>query len=147
MSQRFDVPALAPDGYQAMLGVHKYVNQSGLDLGLLELVRLRISQINGCAFCVAMHIPLARQHGIGDDQLNLLAVWREAPNFTAAQRAALAWGEALTYLAGNHVDDAVYAQLCEHFTPKEIADLSFMIAEINGWNRLMAASQTPPKLG
>ena len=79
MTHRFDLTKIAPDGYKAMLGVHSYVQNSGLSLGLLELVKMRVSQINGCAFCIAMHVPLARKHGVSDDQLNLLPAWREAP--------------------------------------------------------------------
>ncbi len=146
MKQRFDLTTLAGAGYQAMLSVHHYVQHSGLDLGLLEIVKIRASQINGCAFCLAMHIPLARQHGVTDQQLDLLVVWREAPLFSARERAALAWAEAITVLNHGDVPDAVYAEVCAVFSAKEIADLSFAIAEINAWNRLMACSRTPPQL-
>jgi AhpD family alkylhydroperoxidase len=146
MQQRFDFTEVAKAGYQAMLGVHSYVQKSGLDLGLLELIKIRASQLNGCAFCLGMHIPLGRQHGVSDDQLNLLVAWREAPVFSAAERAALAWTESLTLLVGGDVPDAVYAELCAHFSTREIADLAFAIAEINAWNRLMVCSRTPPQL-
>lgn len=146
MEQRFDLNAVAPNGYKAMLGVHAYVQGSGLDLSLLELVKLRVSQINGCAFCIAMHVPLARRHGIGDDQLHLLPAWREAPIYSAPQRAALAWVEALTRLAGGEVGDGVYAEVRRHFSEKETADLAFAVAEIGAWNRLMIATRTPPQL-
>jgi AhpD family alkylhydroperoxidase len=145
MKQRFDLTAAAPDGYKAMLGLHSYVEHSGLDLCLLELVRIRISQINGCAFCLSMHIPNAQKHGATQDQLNLVAVWREAPVFDERTRAALAWGEALTHL-NSGVSDEAYGQVAAHFSTKEIADLSLAIAEINAWNRLMAGSCTPPML-
>ena len=147
MDQRLDLTKVAPEGYKAMLGVHAYVQTSGLSLGLLELVKMRVSQINGCAFCIAMHLPLARKHGISDDQLHLLAVWREAPIYSPEQRASLAWSEALTHLAGGDVPDAVYAELRRHFSEKEVADLSFAIAEINAWNRLMICTRTPPQFG
>lgn len=147
MKQRFDITTVAKAGYTAMLGVHSYVQKSGLELGLLELVKIRASQINGCAFCLGMHVPLARQHGVSDDQLNLLVAWREAPVFTPRERAALAWSESLTYLTGGDVPDAVYAEVCNHFSTKEIADLAFAVAEINAWNRLMVCSRTPPQLG
>ncbi|MDR3440479.1 carboxymuconolactone decarboxylase family protein [Telmatospirillum sp.] len=146
MEQRFDVTTVAPAGYKAMLGVHSYVQNSGLDLGLVELVRLRVSQINGCAFCLAMHVPLARQQGITDDQMHLLVAWREAPVFDAKERAALAWAEALTHLTGGDVADDVYAQVCDQFSTDEIAGLSFAVAEINAWNRLMISSRTPPQI-
>lgn len=145
MDQRLDLTKIAPEGYKAMLGVHAYVQTSGLSLGLLELVKMRVSQINGCAFCIAMHVPLARKHGISDDQLHLLAAWREAPIYSPEQRAALAWSEALTHLARGDVPDAIYSEMRRHFSEKEVADLSFAIAEINAWNRLMIGTRTPPQ--
>ncbi len=147
MDQRIDLTKVSPDGYTAMLGVHSYVQNSGLSLGLLELVKMRVSQINGCAFCIAMHVPLARKHGVTDDQLHLLAAWREAPIYSPKERAALAWSEALTRLTGGDVSDAVYTEIRLHFSEKEVADLSFAIAEINAWNRLMICTRTPPQLG
>lgn len=146
MEQRFDVSKLIPAGYKAMYGVHTYVQGCGLDLGLLELVRLRISQLNGCAFCVAMHIPLARKHGLSEHQINLVATWKESPVFSARERAALAWAEAVTDLSSQEVPDAVYDALCQHFNATEIANLTLCVAEINSWNRLMVASRTPPQL-
>jgi AhpD family alkylhydroperoxidase len=147
MDQRLDLTKVSPDGYKAMLSVHAYVQNSGLSLGLLELVKMRVSQINGCAFCIAMHVPLARKHGVGEDQLHLLAAWREAPIYSPKERAALAWAEALTRLAAGDVSDAVYAETRQHFSDKEVADLSFAVAEINAWNRLMIATRTPPEFG
>ena len=147
MEQRFDLTQVAAEGYKAMLGVHSYVNGCGLDLGLLELVKMRASQLNGCAFCLAMHVPLAKKHGISDMQLHLLPAWREAPLFDARQRAALAWAEALTQLPGGDVPDEVYNLASAQFSAKELADLSFAIAEINAWNRLMVCSRTPPQVG
>ncbi|MFY9842182.1 MAG: carboxymuconolactone decarboxylase family protein [Terriglobales bacterium] len=146
MKQRFDFTVVAAEGYKAMLGVHSYVQKSGIDLGLLELVKIRVSQINGCAFCLAMHIPLARKNGVSDDQLNLLVAWREAPVFNNQERAALAWAEGMTYLVGGDVPDHIYEQACEQFSMKEIADLSFAVSEINAWNRLMICSRTPPQV-
>nr|WP_068432842.1 carboxymuconolactone decarboxylase family protein [Magnetospirillum sp. XM-1]CUW39025.1 conserved protein of unknown function\ len=146
MDQRLDLTKIAPDGYKAMLGVHSYVQNSGLGLGLLELVKMRVSQINGCAFCIAMHVPLALKHGISQNQLHLLAAWREAPVYSPAERAALAWAEALTHLSGGDVPDGVYAEALRHFSEKEVADLSFAVAEINAWNRLMIATRTPPQV-
>ena len=145
MQARFDVGAVAPEGFQAMYGVHQYVDHSGLPLRLLELLRLRVSQLNGCAFCLAMHTPLARRHGVTEAELTLLPAWREAPTLSAAERATLAWAEALTQLTQLGVDDALYAEMQVHFDSKQIADLSFAVAEINAWNRLMVASRTPPQ--
>ena len=147
MDQRLDLTKVSPEGYKAMLGVHAYVQNSGLSLGLLELVKIRVSQINGCAFCIAMHVPLGRKHGISEDQMHLLAAWREAPVYSPKERAALAWAEALTRLTGGDVSDEVYAGVRQHFSEKEVADLSFAIAEINAWNRLMICTRTPPQLG
>jgi AhpD family alkylhydroperoxidase len=147
MQQRFDLITIANAGYEAMLGVHSYVQNSGLDLALLELVKIRVSQINGCAFCLGMHAGLARKNGVNDDQLDLLVAWRESPVFDARERAALAWAESLTRLTGGEVSDDVYNQICSQFSTKEIADLSFAVAEINAWNRLMICSRTPPQIG
>ncbi len=146
MEQRFDIGKLIPDGYKAMFGVHTYVQGCGLELGLLELVRLRVSQINGCAFCLAMHMPLGRKYGLSENQLQLVATWKEAPIYSARERAALAWAEAITSLRDQEVPDAVYAQVEANFTAQEIANLTLGIAEINSWNRLMVASRTPPML-
>jgi AhpD family alkylhydroperoxidase len=147
MDQRLDLTKIAPDGYKAMLGVHAYVQNSGVSLGLLELVKMRVSQINGCAFCIAMHVPLARKHGVSEDQLHLLAAWRDAPIYSPQERAALAWAEALTHLTGGDVSDSVYAEMRQQFSEKDVADLSFAVAEINAWNRLMICTRTPPQLG
>ncbi|MFZ1108867.1 MAG: carboxymuconolactone decarboxylase family protein [Rhodomicrobium sp.] len=146
MEQRLDLSKISPEGFKAMLGVHSYVQNSGLPLGLLELVKIRASQINGCAFCIAMHVPLARKHGVSDDQMHLLVAWREAPIYSPKERAALAWAEALTQLTGGDVSDEVYAEMRQHFSEREVADLSFAVAEINAWNRLMICSRTPPQL-
>ena len=147
MDQRLDLTKVSPDGYTAMLGVHSYVQNSGLSLGLLEIVKIRVSQINGCAFCIAMHIPLARKHGVSEDQVHLLAAWRDAPIYSPKERAALAWSEALTRLTDGDVSDAVYGEIRQHFSEKEVADHSFAIAEINAWNRLMICTRTPPQFG
>lgn len=146
MSQRFDPSKLIPEGYKAMYGVHLKVQNSGLDLGLLELVRLRVSQINGCAYCVAMHVPLGREHGLTEHQINLTAVWRDAPVFSPRERAALAWAEAVTVLAGQEVSDAAYAEVGAHFAEVEIAHLTLAIGEINTWNRLSIAARLAPVL-
>jgi len=107
MSSRLKLDTV-PEAYAAMRGLQKYVNESGLDHRLLELVKLRASQINGCAFCIAMHVADARKLGEHDDRIHLLSVWREAPIFAARERAALAWTEALTKLTDRDVPDEVY---------------------------------------
>lgn len=146
MHQRFDISAISPDGYKAMLGLHAHVQGSGLDASLLELVRIRVSQINGCAYCIAMHVSIARKLGVSEDRMHLLAVWREAPIYSPRERAALTWAEALTHLPGGEVPDAVYDEVCRHFTATEIANLALAVVEIGGWNRLMIASRKPPQV-
>ncbi|MDF0604962.1 carboxymuconolactone decarboxylase family protein [Neisseriaceae bacterium TC5R-5] len=143
MSKRFDI---TPAAYQAMYTVHNYVQECGLDLGLLELLRLRISQINGCAFCIAMHIPLALKHGVSADKVNLVAAWKEAGVYSEREMAALAWAEAITVIQHQEVADDVYLRAKQVFSDKELSDLAYAIAEINAWNRLMLASRTAPKL-
>lgn len=135
---------LAPDAYDSVLALNKIAEQNGLDKQLLELVKLRASQINGCAFCVQYHIMAAEQLGIDADKLNLVVVWREAPTFTPRERAALAWTEALT-LVSQGVSDELYAEVSAAFSEKELAYLSTAIAAINVWNRFGATYRwTPP---
>ncbi|KHN58480.1 carboxymuconolactone decarboxylase family protein [Dickeya fangzhongdai] len=143
MSHRFTID---PNGYKAMYGVHQYVQGCGLDIGLLELLRLRISQINGCAYCIAMHIPMALESGVSGDKVNLVAAWHEAGIFSPRECAALAWAEAVTLLPQRTVPDEVYAQARAEFSEQELANLTMAAVEINSWNRLMIASQTPPEL-
>ena len=136
---------LAPDVGAALRALGKAVDDAGLDKSLTELVKLRASQLNGCAFCLQFHLNLARALPLAPAKLDLLARWRDAPVYTARERAALAWTEALTLMAGQHVDDAVYAQLQRHFDSAEIVFLSAAIANINAWNRLAGALRfTPP---
>ncbi len=144
MKARFDLPTASPQGYAAMLKLNAHVHACGLDAALLELVRIRASQLNGCAFCIDMHVTAARKLGLEEQRLHLLAAWREAPGFGAAERAALAWAEALTRLPEGAVLDAAYEQACAQFTVAQIAELSLAVAEINAWNRLMLAARTPP---
>jgi AhpD family alkylhydroperoxidase len=136
----------APDGYRAMSGLQHYVNECGLEASLLGLVTVRASQINGCAFCLAMHAREARKHGETDDRMHLLNAWRETPIYTPRERAALAWTEAVTRIADHQVTDELYAEARRHFTEKELADLTFALVVINGWNRLMIAFERPPLL-
>lgn len=148
MTERFNVSKASPKGYQAMLDLGGAAKAANLSPALLELVKIRISQINGCAFCIDMHVKLARQHGISDDRLHLLPAWREAPaHFDARERAALAWGEALTVLDHGAGIDQAYQEALGHFSVEEIAGLAFAIVQINGWNRLMIAAGTPPPGG
>ena len=139
-----DFQELAPDAYDVVLALGGLAAKAGLDKSLLELVKLRASQINGCAFCVQHHILLAERLGVPTDKVNLVVVWREAPQFSARERAALAWTEALTSL-GAGVSDEVYEQACLEFSDKELTYLTSAIASINAWNRFGAAYRwTPP---
>ncbi|MEO8318101.1 MAG: carboxymuconolactone decarboxylase family protein [Bradyrhizobium sp.] len=143
-SEYADFKALAPDVFDAVLALGQFAAKAGLDQQLLELVKLRASQINGCAFCVQHHILLGESLGVPVDKLNLVVVWREAPQFSPRERAALAWTEALTLLADG-VSDEVYAQASAEFSEKELAYLTSAVASINVWNRYGAAFRwTPP---
>ena len=137
-----DLPAA--DGIKAMMAVEASIRASGLEHGLLHLVKLRASQINGCAFCVQFHILQGESLGIPTDKLNLLVVWRESPQFSRRERAALAWTEALTTITEG-VSDEVYALASAEFSEKELTYLTAAIASINVWNRFGAAYRwTPP---
>ena len=135
---------IAPDVYDAVAGLAQLAGKAGLDKQLLELVKIRASQINGCAFCVQYHILIAEKLGVSTDKINLVVVWREAPQFSARERAALAWTEALTELTGG-VSDEVYAAASAEFSAQELAYLTSAIASINVWNRFGVAYRwTPP---
>ena len=143
--QRLDYAAAAPDAYRAMLALGQTVKRSGLEEKLLELVFLRCSQINGCAFCLDMHGAALRRAGESPARLDMVAGWREAgPAFTARERAALALAEALTRVADAGLPDAVYAEALEHFGEGGTANLAFAVAVINGWNRLAVAFRATP---
>ena len=137
MSQRINYAAASPGGFAAMRALQAHVDACGIEHALLELVKMRASQINGCAYCLDMHSKDARAAGETEQRLYLLDAWREAPFYSARERAALAWTEALTRIADTHdVPDSIYDECRQHFTDKELADLSFAIIAINGWNRL-----------
>jgi len=143
-SEYKDFMTLAPDAYAAVLALGKIAANAGIDKQLLELIKLRASQINGCAFCVQYHIMESEKLGVPTDKLNLVVVWREAPQFSQRERAALAWTEALTLLADG-VSDDVYAEASREFSEKELTYLTSAIASINVWNRFGAAFRwTPP---
>jgi len=135
---------IAPDLYEAVLALSQLAGKAGLDKQLLELVKIRASQINGCAFCVQYHILQAEKLGVPADKLNLVVVWREAPQFSKRERAALAWTETLTVL-GNGVSDEVYAEASSEFSEKELIYLTSAVSVINVWNRYGVAYRwTPP---
>ena len=144
MTPRLDYFAAAPRLMQAMLNLEKAVASSGLDHGLIHLLKTRASQINGCAFCIDMHTRDARKAGEREARLYLLDAWREAPHYTPRERAALAWTEALTLVASTRAPDADYDGLKPHFTEEEIVKLSLLIATINAWNRLAIGFRAVP---
>jgi len=119
-----------------MLDLEAYVRTSGIEHPLLELVKIRVSQINGCAYCLDMHTQHARAGGETEQRLHVLVAWREAPFYSVRERAALAWAEALTEISVNGVTDALYAEVRRHFDEKAMVDLTLAIVAINGWNRL-----------
>lgn len=142
-SEYEDFKKIAPDAYDLVLALGQVAAKAGLDKQLLELVKLRASQINGCAFCVQHHILLSERLGVPVDKLHLLAVWREAPIYSARERAALAWAEALTLLPDGFGDEA-YAEVQREFSETELMYLTSAIASINVWNRFGAAFRWTP---
>ena len=142
MSPRIDYTKVAPGALGAMFGLEKYVRSSGLEESLLDLVRMRASQINGCAYCLDMHSKDARAAGETEQRLYVLNAWRDAPFYTERERAALAWTEALTLVTEGHVPDEVFNEVQRHFNEQELAGLSLAIVSINGWNRLNIAFRT-----
>ncbi len=141
--ERIDYRQASPETLRAMSGLERVVEQGGLEPFLIELVKTRASQLNGCAYCVDMHTKDAEAMGERSQRLNLVAVWREAPVFSERERAALAWTEALTLLPASGAPDDVYAQLAEQFDAREQALLTLAIIAINGWNRLGVGFRTP----
>ena len=139
MNQRVDYVKVSPDAYRALSGTELQVRRSGLEESLLELVKTRASQINGCAFCLDMHTKDARAQGETEQRLYLLSAWREAPFYTERERAALAWTEAITQIATQGVPDALYEEVRRHFDEKGIVDLTLAVIAINSWNRMAIA--------
>ena len=136
MKSRIDIQNASPGAVRAMLGLQDYVNQSGLESSLLELVKMRASQINGCAYCLDLHAREARAAGESEQRLYLLDAWREAPFYTDRERAALEWTEAVTRVSEDHVPDAAFEAVSNQFGEEELVDLTLAIVTINGWNRL-----------
>ncbi|MBS0561940.1 MAG: carboxymuconolactone decarboxylase family protein [Proteobacteria bacterium] len=145
MTQRLDYEALAGNGMKALAGVYLYVRNSGLPKELLDLAYLRASQINGCAYCVDLHSRDLRKAGVADEKLMLVPVWREAEGwFTERERAALAWTEAVTLVAVDHIPDAAFAVARAAFDEKELADLTIAIGLINTYNRIAIGFRRVP---
>ena len=144
MHPRIDFTRVAPSAIKAMLDFSNYSEHSGLEASLLELVKMRASQINGCAYCLDMHWKDLRAIGETEQRLYSLDAWRECPYYTERERAALAWAEAVTFITQGHVPDSVYEQVRQHFSEKELCDLTLAVATINAWNRLAIAARTTP---
>ena len=129
---------------KAMRGLEDYLAACGLEPSLLDLVRTRASQINGCAYCLDMHTKDARARGESEQRLYELDAWRETPFYTERERAALAWTEAVTLIAKGHVPDAVYEEVCQHLSEEELVNLTLAVVAINGWNRFAISFRTVP---
>src|SRR4030095_16459775 len=143
MEPRFELTS-APEAYHAMLGIERYLQQSGLDESLQNLIKLRVSQVNGCAYCIDMHWKDLRAAGESEQRLYGLDAWEESPYYSDRERAALAWAESVTNIQDGHVPDSVYEDVKKFFNDKELADLTLAVTAINSWNRLSIAARTVP---
>ncbi|MGB8346700.1 MAG: carboxymuconolactone decarboxylase family protein [Ktedonobacteraceae bacterium] len=144
MEARLSYAKAAPGAYRAMAALERYVRECGLELPLIELVKIRVSQINGCAYCLDMHTKDARAEGETEQRIYTLPAWRETPFFTEREQAALAWAEAVTLVSETHVPDDVYEQARAHFNDEELVNLTMVVVAINGWNRLSVSFRTVP---
>jgi AhpD family alkylhydroperoxidase len=144
MQSRLELQKVAPEAFRAMLGFQSQVNNFGLEPALVELVKIRASQVNGCAYCIDMHTKDARAHGESEQRIYALPAWRETPFFTDRERAALEWTEALTLVAENHAPDEIYEDVRQRFTDKELVALTMAIVAINGWNRILIGFRAVP---
>ena len=143
MQPRMNYAEASPEIVKAMMGLETYLRGCGLESSLLELVKLRASQINGCAYCIDMHTQDARARGESEQRLYLLSAWREAPFYTERERAALEWAESVTLVADGHVADEVYERVSKQLNGRELADLTLAVVAINGWNRLCISFRIP----
>lgn len=146
MKPRMNFYQAAPETIKALVAVETQIQSSGLEQSLIELVRTRASQINGCAYCINMHTQDARKHGETEERLYLLNAWREAPVYTDRERAALAWTEAVTLISETHAPDDVYEEARRHFSEAEIVNLTTLIGAINAWNRLAISFRAVPQV-
>lgn len=144
MHARIEYTKVAPGAMKAMRGLEEYLAECGLEASLLDLVKTRASQINGCAYCLDMHTKDARARGESEQRLYALNAWREAPFYTERERAALTWTEAVTLVAHSHVPDEVYEQARQQFTEQELVNLTLAVVAINGWNRFAVSFRTVP---
>ena len=143
MKPRMDYQAASPEAIRAMLGLERHLHGCSLEANLIHLVKLRVSQMNGCAYCIDMHWKDLRAAGEGEQRLYGLDAWREAPYYSARERAALAWAEGLTRVTDGHVPDALFEEARREFKETELADLALAVVTINAWNRLAIAFRSP----
>ena len=141
--QRIPYYRISSEGVENLQKLEVYIKNCGLEQGLIELVKLRTSQINGCAYCIDMHTKDARSRGESEQRLYGLSAWRETPYYSNRERAALTWAESVTRVSNDQVPDEIYDQVKEHFTEKELVDLTLAIIAINSWNRLAISFRTP----
>ena len=144
MEPRLNFFKANPDAMKAMSALEQHISQSGLENPLVELVRLRASQLNGCAYCIDVHTADARKAGENERRLAMLSVWRETAVFNDRERAALEWAESVTQVADTHVPDAVWERVSPQFTPAELVDLTLLVNTINAWNRFAIAFRKLP---
>ena len=144
MEPRIDYLKSARGAYHAMLGIEHYLQQCGLEESLQNLIKLRVSQINGCAYCIDMHWKDLKAGGESEQRLYGLDAWEESPYYTDRERAALTWAESVTNIQEGHVPDGVFERVKEFFNDKELADLTLAVTAINSWNRLSIAARTVP---
>ena len=135
-AERISAHEAAPGAMTVLYDVEKYIQDCQLERSLTELVKIRASQINGCAFCLEMHGKDARKNGESEQRLDVLAAWRESSLYSLRERAALAWTEALTTIASNHAPDSLFEEVRPHFTDEELTNLTLLICQINSWNRI-----------
>ncbi len=136
MQARINHAKVAPEVFKALLALEAAVQKGGLEPSLLDLIKIRASQINGCAYCIHMHTAEARARGEREERLYLLSAWRESPLYSDRERAALAWTEAVTLVSETHVPDAVYDEARRHFSEAELVNLTLAVVAINAWNRM-----------
>jgi AhpD family alkylhydroperoxidase len=144
MKQRLPLD-IFPEAQKALRALEQELGRVSLDRNLIELVKLRVSMINGCAYCVELHFEALRKRGEKEPRLYGLSTWREQGGYTPVERAALAWAESVTLVSSTHVPDSAYAEVREYFSERELGELTYAIAAINSWNRLCVAFRAQPK--
>ena len=144
MEPRIDFYRLSPEGYKAMLGLEHYLSKSTVEKKLLHLIKLRVSQINGCAFCLDMHWKDLKVEGETEQRMYSLDAWRETSYYTDRERAALAWAEAVTNITDGHAPDELFEEARQYFSEQEMADLTLAVTAINSWNRISIAFRVVP---